>query len=716
MNRIISMKLGRQVFQIEEDAYDHLHRYLDRLRANLSPEDDRNEIIDDIESRMAELFLLRMGGNKQHIDMGDVQEVLSVMGDPADIGEGTAPGEETTATRGPRRLFRHPDDRMISGICGGMGAYFNVEAIWFRILFLILLIFLGGGFFLYLVLTFIIPVAKTPAERLMMHGEDVNLRNLERRLKEEGRAMGENIRNSYEKAKRGEGMHSIVQAFTKILTLVVQLLAGITGVLLIVIAATLLISLFFGDVHLAGGGLELHGIETLGRIFNSQSTFSAVQILLPIAIALPILMAGVRILSRLSGQTLNRYVGISTGTLSAIAFGALLIIGMSTARSFRSTGEARSQELLPSTDTLEINTDFGAYPGLASFGFSQERFRKPDGIYLHNTRLEVAQSPDSQFHLLIFKTAAGSDMQDAEKTAEKIQLAHQLTGNVLTLNNNIVLPADEKFRNQQIRYVLQVPLGRYVRFNRNLRHVLSQVANTEGHYAAYFAGRLALMGPSGLQCIACDGPLESQGGLITETGAFSGIEIHHGIDVEITAAQAYRLRSQETPEALGITWEVVNGVLKISRSSQFNTMNDDEAEPLQIEIPQQLHVLKLSGAARARLHNIKSNSLRIQASGASRFNGNVQATELFIDVSGASRGSLSGNAEKLDAELSGASDLDAFALLCNDVHIDAAGASTAVVQAHGHAKANASGASRIKIAGNGTLESKTGGGSSVDKI
>ena len=226
----------------------------------MAQDPDADEIIQDIELRMAELFRHRMGEFRQHLDMEDITAVLEVMGAPSDIG---AEEGKSGPTPGPRRLFRHPDDKMIAGVCGGLGAYFNTDPLWFRLAFAATLFFYGGGVMFYLVLVFIIPVAKTPAERLQMHGEDVNLRNLERRLKEEGTRMGENMRRTFE----GSEARSILNRFF-------TLLGRIGLVFLKAFAYVMAFFLLFIGVALmvgAGGqeGLLADGLALLMTLFTA---------------------------------------------------------------------------------------------------------------------------------------------------------------------------------------------------------------------------------------------------------------------------------------------------------------------------------------------------------------------------------------------------------------------------------------------------------------
>src|ERR1022692_4074796 len=94
MNKTVTVNLGGIVFHIDENAYDALQKYLNSIRSHFSTADGRDEIMQDIESRIAEMFLERIKDSKQVITLTDVEEVTAIMGKPEDFaGEG-----ETTST------------------------------------------------------------------------------------------------------------------------------------------------------------------------------------------------------------------------------------------------------------------------------------------------------------------------------------------------------------------------------------------------------------------------------------------------------------------------------------------------------------------------------------------------------------------------------------------------------------------------------------------
>ncbi|HSL86098.1 MAG TPA: PspC domain-containing protein [Bacteroidales bacterium] len=186
MKLTININLGGYSFNIDEDAYSELKRYIRSLELHFAEEESSAEILSDIESRMAELFRARLTGYKQVITIEDVREVCSVLGTPEDISdsEKTTYGERF-ASPGYHRMYRDPDNRIIGGVCAGMGAYWRIEPWIIRIIFVILAMMGGLGILVYLILYIVLPEARTTAQKIEMKGDPVNIHNIRESVKKE---------------------------------------------------------------------------------------------------------------------------------------------------------------------------------------------------------------------------------------------------------------------------------------------------------------------------------------------------------------------------------------------------------------------------------------------------------------------------------------------------------------------------------------------------
>ncbi|GJM36119.1 MAG: hypothetical protein DHS20C18_51200 [Saprospiraceae bacterium] len=191
MNKVLSINLGGYPFTIDEDAFEHLDKYLKAIHKHFRHTEGYEEITEDIEARLAELFQSSMG-NRPIVSFKDVEQAIATMGRPEEFGEGPLEDETVAGSRGEgsyktgKRLFRNPDDEVVAGVCSGVAAYFGIQdPVWIRILFVIITISGGFGIPMYIVLWAILPQAETAGDRLAMRGEPINVSNIGKIIQEE---------------------------------------------------------------------------------------------------------------------------------------------------------------------------------------------------------------------------------------------------------------------------------------------------------------------------------------------------------------------------------------------------------------------------------------------------------------------------------------------------------------------------------------------------
>lgn len=190
MQKVISINLNGNAYQVEEGGYDALIAYLQTAQQLLRDNPDRAEIVADLEQAIAEKCRRYLSGHKTVVAAAEVQAILAEMG-PVD-GAGPAAGADAASDRAraaagaPRRLYRIADGAMIAGVCNGIGAYIHVDPTIVRIVFAGLLLLTKGVFaFVYLVLAFVLPQANTSEERAAAHGEPFSAQELIDRAKKQ---------------------------------------------------------------------------------------------------------------------------------------------------------------------------------------------------------------------------------------------------------------------------------------------------------------------------------------------------------------------------------------------------------------------------------------------------------------------------------------------------------------------------------------------------
>jgi len=206
MKRTVSINLNNQNFQIEEDAYNKLATYLESIKRHCGVGADAAEVIADIENSLAEKFKLTLTPYKEIITIEDVHNLIKIMGTVEDFDRevgGVMPEEsetnkETAETKTKRKLYRDMDNAVIGGVASGLGNYFDVDPVLFRIIF-IALIFAGGSAFpVYILLWIAMPEAKTAYQKLEMQGQTPTLAAFQN-LSRAGKQLQENWKKRWEK-------------------------------------------------------------------------------------------------------------------------------------------------------------------------------------------------------------------------------------------------------------------------------------------------------------------------------------------------------------------------------------------------------------------------------------------------------------------------------------------------------------------------------------
>ncbi|MDA3953473.1 MAG: PspC domain-containing protein [Bacteroidales bacterium] len=205
MKTTITINLGGIVFHIDDDAYEMLHTYLIAVEKQFASNEERLEVMSDIEARLSELFTETLNEKRDVIMKDDVSKVIKIMGEPEDFRDEEAQNESyssgkeskrrrSMSGRNSKKLFRDPDNRVLGGVCSGLSAYFNVDPIVFRIIFIIIALGMGSGLIIYIILWIAIPEASTTAQKLEMRGEPITIENIKRAVREEFENVKKNMK------------------------------------------------------------------------------------------------------------------------------------------------------------------------------------------------------------------------------------------------------------------------------------------------------------------------------------------------------------------------------------------------------------------------------------------------------------------------------------------------------------------------------------------
>lgn len=226
MEKTTHISLASMSFQLTETAFEKLRAYLESLRAHFR--DDADEIMRDIESRVAEKFI---SAKKEIIGLEEVTAVIEEIGSPSQFDDEDELRETPRTAR--KKLYRDVDGAILGGVAAGIAAYFSIDPIIPRLLFLLSIFFGGTGILLYVILWLIIPEAKTASQKLEMRGSAVNLEGIARVVKER-----------VEEAQESGVVQRAFDAFGRLITRVFRVFGKIFG-------AVVLIGIFFAIIGLS---------------------------------------------------------------------------------------------------------------------------------------------------------------------------------------------------------------------------------------------------------------------------------------------------------------------------------------------------------------------------------------------------------------------------------------------------------------------------------
>jgi len=476
MNKTVNINLGGMFFHIDEDAYQKMTRYFDAIKRSLSNSSGHDEIIKDIEMRVSELLNEKQKSDKYVIGLKDVDEVIAVMGQPEDyIIEDELKGANTynsNTTRRTKKLYRDREKGMIGGVSAGLGHYFGVDAVWIRIV-LILLVFagFGTGILAYIILWIVTPEAITTTEKLEMTGEPVTISNIEKKVREEFENVSDKIKNAdYDKygnqIKSGAG--KIGNSFGDFIMSIFKIFAKFLGVILIITGITVLFFLLIGIFTLGSGAF----IDFPWQGFIEAGNFTdypvwAFGLLMFFAVGIPfffLTLLGFKLLAP-NMKSIGNIAKYTLLALWLIAVSLAISIGIKQASAFAVDGRVVKKETinLNPNDTLFIKFKHNDYfaknvEDRNDFMVTQDS-TGTDIIYSNEVSFKIEKTDEKLPYLQIEKEARGKSLSEAKNRAEQIKYSYKIIGNQLILDNYLLTELKNKYRDQEIEITLFVPEG-----------------------------------------------------------------------------------------------------------------------------------------------------------------------------------------------------------------------------------------------------------------
>ena len=482
MNKTVNINLAGIFFHIDEDAYAKLQRYLEAIKRSFTNSQGRSEIISDIEARIAELFTERMKTEKQVISIKEVEEVITIMGQPEDylVDEEIFEDEpQPRSASSSRKLFRDTENAYVGGVSSGLGHYFGIDPLWIRLAWVILLFGFGTGFLLYILLWILMPAAQTTADKLAMSGKPINITNIEQKVKEGFSNVKDSIEDVADKVKNQDyskasnkiksSSRSFFDALGSIIMFFFKVVAKFIGVILIIVGASTLIALFISLFSVGTSSFFSPWWMDYAHVANTTGMpIWLISLLVFFAVGVPffvIFYLGLKILV----NNLKPIGNIAKFTLLGIwivSILTLVVFGIreATEHAFDASVSQKEELNIKSTDTFIIkmigNKNYD--------GKMRRRHRSFQVVYNDNNekliytsdiKFIVRSTKDSVASISIEKNSEGRNYQNAKEGAKKIDYNYAYIGNELQLDSYLTTDFENKFRDQQVEIVINLPEG-----------------------------------------------------------------------------------------------------------------------------------------------------------------------------------------------------------------------------------------------------------------
>ena len=573
MKQVININFQGRVVPIEVSAFELLKNYTESLNKYFANEDGKEEIINDIENRIGELFQERLKNGATCITDDDVNAIIKSIGRPEDFdGEEKTSSQQsktssqssseqsyqnTNTTGTHKRLFRDENNKVIGGVCSGLANYFGIDPVVVRILFVVVALAFGAGFlvyfllwlgvpstasttigsfrkkffrdpddkivagvcsglgnyfgvnswipralfllpflsfvfhwnhfvslsfspgslFIYIIFWLVIPEASTTAEKLEMKGEKVDMNSIKNSVMEEMKDVKQRAEKFGQEAKTfaaekgktvGTDIGNIAKRSSRSLGDIIVLFVKIIAYFIIGCVGFALVIALFG---VALASMAVFPLRDFVLRDQWQNIFAWGTLIFFIAIpVIGIITWIIRRLAKIKNNgRIMRFTFISLWIIGWVC--AICLISFVT-QDFRSTSNIVTQQITlsnPTVDKLEIApSDDLLSHAYRNRGFSFtpfSNFTDEDTFYVNNVHFRITKSKTDSFQVSIIKLADGKSREDAENIASQISYNLVQIDSLLKTPNGIPIYKNNKFRNQHVIITVSVPVGKRIKID-----------------------------------------------------------------------------------------------------------------------------------------------------------------------------------------------------------------------------------------------------------
>jgi phage shock protein PspC (stress-responsive transcriptional regulator) len=479
------------MFNIDEDAYNVLHVYLEKLQLHFSSIEEGSEIVKDIESRIAEIFNMKINESKQVINIADVNDVIAILGEVEDItGENDNEKDEATSEgqKKQKKLYRDSENKILGGVCSGLSEYTGISTTTWRIIFLVF-IFVGQvSIIAYIILWLAVPEAKTTAQKIEMKGGKINLSSIEKTVKQEFDELKKNFRK-VDSNKFSNIFNNIGQALLTVLKVFAQVFSKVIGVLFLIVGASILVLTVIGllsvskdNVVFSNDFLSMVWLPRVLEYFTNSGTALFLSICIFIVFIIPvfaIIAWGVMLLFEVKG---NKYLSMSTFAVWVLAIILSVGISINIGSSYKSIEQKTITETIPCDSLKTYN--FTISPGSENIKLTSEEdiedlndfnlrinehFIIADGKKIKSlVNIEFVPGDKEIAEMEIKYYARGINNFEAKDNLKLVSYNYNITDSLVSLDPFYFINSN-KWKAQNTRVSIHIPIGSKLIINKSLQ-------------------------------------------------------------------------------------------------------------------------------------------------------------------------------------------------------------------------------------------------------
>lgn len=529
MNKTIIININGIVFHIEEEAYEVLRKYMIEIKRHFGKTPENQEILEDIEMRIAEMFSERIEkGRKEVVTMEDVEQVINQMGRVSDFEENSFESEEESAKETGyeseeevvnKKLMRDPDDRLLGGVCSGLAHYFAVDPLWTRLILLVFVLLGGSGVLVYLILWIVVPKAITRSDKMAMRGQPANLQTFKESFQKEMDGVKESFSENSEQFERSSRYAGSV--LLRIIKAVVRIVFVCVIAVIVLLLITLLIALCVGILGIFGL-VGTSAIEPLNYLDPREAIWGFVAGTMVVFIPLfGLLLLFMRLVFK--QKPVSNYLSLTLFSIWVISVIGVSYIAISNAQDFVETGAIKVEKELQEHEKFYLLQRNSKVIEAQSSADGDRLINIKTGdleallhakIGIRFETLDSGKTPYVQYNY----SAQGKNYEIAANRASKIKYHLTQDSDRLIFDSHFSLDKNTLERNQRVDLIVYLAEGTQVNISKELRSKLRGISYSacEPEEASNRTKSTDwVMGPYGLICLEKQ-DVDAEGGVETE--------------------------------------------------------------------------------------------------------------------------------------------------------------------------------------------------------